>query len=237
MSIGGDSGDKMLDSQKMPDTGCWIKHRPSSIKNRVARGKPGFTLLEITLAVAILGMMSLAIFRFVQSNLIAVRASSDVSAVDAAYSGLRDLLTAEWQSLAPGRSALTGEPFKFNDRQRDEIKWNCGAGPGLLTRYAPGEFTVALRLQPDEKNGRQLDLGLLRKPQDDSGVAEARETWVPLIKNVTSLQIRYFDPRLNAWVDRWADASRLPRLVRLTVGRSDMSVPWEAIIPLGRTPY
>jgi len=45
----------------------------------VAR-RDGFTLLEIMLAVAILAMMSLAIYRFVQSNLAALRASSDASA-------------------------------------------------------------------------------------------------------------------------------------------------------------
>jgi prepilin-type N-terminal cleavage/methylation domain-containing protein len=201
------------------------------------RNSSGFTLLEITLAVAILAMMSLAIFRFVQSNVIALRVSSDVSAADAAYSGLRDLLMTEWQSLAPGRSAMTGEPFKLSDRQRDEIKWDCGAGLGLLTRYAPGEFMVALRLQPETSRRDRLDLGFLRKPQNDSGIGSKDESWVALIKNVRSLQIRYFDPQLNVWVDRWTDASRLPRLVMLTVGRPDMAVPWEAIIPLGRTPY
>ena len=202
-----------------------------------ARNSSGFTLLEVTLAVAILAMMSLAIFRFVQSNLIAVRASSDVSATDAAYSGLRDLLAAEWQSLAPGRAAMGGEPFKLSDRQRDEIKWNSSAGPGLLTRYAPGEFTVALRLQPETGSSGRFDLGVLRMPVNDSGLGPQGESWVPLIKNVNSLRIRYFDPRLNAWIDRWTDASRLPRLVMLTVGRPDMAVPWEVIIPLGRTPY
>ena len=50
----------------------------------------GFTLLEIILAMAILGMMSLAIYRFVQSNLIAVYTSSQVSAAEAPYSELRD---------------------------------------------------------------------------------------------------------------------------------------------------
>src|SRR5271167_1586344 len=57
----------------------------------------GFTLLEVTLAVAILAMMSLAIYRFVQTNLIAIRVSSEASAADARYDGLRDLLTAQWQ--------------------------------------------------------------------------------------------------------------------------------------------
>src|SRR5215472_9985270 len=42
----------------------------------------GFTLLEIMLAVAILGMMALAIFRFVQTNLTALRFSSETAAAD-----------------------------------------------------------------------------------------------------------------------------------------------------------
>ena len=132
---------------------------------------------------------------------------------------------------------MKGEPFKLKDRQRDEINWKCGAGPGLLTRYAPGNFTVVLRLQPENSKSAQLDLGFLRKPQTDSDIGESHESWVPLIKNVNTLQILYFDPRLNTWIDRWSDAVRLPALVKLTVGRGDATTPWEVIIPLSRTPY
>ncbi len=197
----------------------------------------GFTLLEIMLAVAILGMMAMAIFRFVQSNMTALQFSSAVAAEDAQYGGLRDLLTTEWQSLSPIRAGMMGEPFKLNDRERDEIRWNSGAGPGLLTRYAPGEFTVILRLQPDDKKSDQLDLGVLRQPQDDSDNAEGHDTWVPLIKNVTSLEITYFDPNANTWLPQWAGGTRLPSLVKISVGRPDAADPWEAIIPLRRTPY
>lgn len=197
----------------------------------------GFTLLEIMLAVAILGMMAMAIFRFVQSNMTALQFSSAVAAEDAQYGGLRDLLTTEWQSLSPIRAGMMGEPFKLNDRERDEIRWNSGAGPGLLTRYAPGEFTVILRLQPDDKKSDQLDLGVLREPQDDSDNAEGHDTWVPLIKNVTSLEITYFDPNANTWLPQWAGGTRLPSLVKISVGRPNAADPWEAIIPLRRTPY
>jgi hypothetical protein len=195
----------------------------------------GFTLLEIMLAVGILGLMSLAIFRFVQANMTALRLSSDIAARDSQYDGLRDFLTAEWQSLSPQRARLTGEPFKINDRERDVIGWFCSSGPGLLTRYAPGDFKVVLRLQPENEKSDRLDLGLLRKPKDDT--AEGHETWVPLIKNVSSLQISYFNPRFgtNPWVDRWPGGT-LPRLVKITVGRNDAAIPWEAIIPLGRYP-
>ena len=208
--------------------------RPGECTNRRSAG---FTLLEITFAVAILAMMSLAIYRFVQSNLNAIRASSEMSATDAQYDGLRDLLLAQWQSLTPARAGMTGESFKQSDRQRDQIQWTCSDGPALLTRYASGEFVVWMRLQPESNKSDRLDLGFLRKARDDSGIGSERASWVPLIKNVSSLQIRYFDPQLNSWVDRWTDALRLPRLVKVTVGRPDATLPWEAIIPLSRTPF
>jgi hypothetical protein len=189
------------------------------------------------LAVAILGMMSMAIFRFVQSNMTALQFSSITAANDAQYDGLRDLLTTEWQGLTPSRAKMNGDAFKLNDRERDEIRWNSGPGPGLLTRYAPGEFTVVLRLQSGGKKGDELDLGLLRQPQDDSDTEEAPDTWVPLIKNVTSLEITYFDPNANTWLPRWTGGIRLPSLVKISVGRPDAPDPWEAVIPLRRTPY
>jgi type II secretory pathway component PulJ len=208
-----------------------IRYSKFEIRNSI-----GFTLLEIMLAVGILGMMSLAIFRFVQSNMIALYLSSDTAAADAQYDGLRGLLTAEWQSLSPLHANMIGEPFKLSDRERDEIKWSCTAGPGLLTRYAPGEFTVVLRLQPENGKGGRLDLGFLRKAKENSDTGEARETWVPLIKNVTSLEISYFDPNANTWLPRWP-GGRLPSLIKVAVGRADAAVPWETVIPLRRTPY
>ena len=214
-----------------------MKRRIASI-SAVRRRYHGFTLLEIMLAVAILGMMAIAIFRFVQTNLTALRFSSETAAADAQYDGLRDLLTTQWQSLSPLRAKMIGEPFKLNDRERDEIRWNCGAGPGLLTRYAPGEFTVVLRLQPANDKSDRLDLGILRKPQDDSDVAEEHETWVPLIKNVSSLEITLLSIRTrNTWLPRWPGGNRLPSLVKVSVGRPDAADPWEAVIPLRRTPY
>jgi prepilin-type N-terminal cleavage/methylation domain-containing protein len=235
----------------MLDTGCQLDGRddavgraPAPALTAVARYHRsgatkfrGFTLLEITLAVAILGMMSLAIFRFVQTNLTALRVSADVNAAEAQYDGFRNLLMLEWQGLSPRRAGMKGEPFKLNNRQRDQINWNCSNGPGLLTRYAARDFTVSLRLQPENGKSNRLDLGFLRKPQKGSDMGEEDESWVPLIKNVNTLQILYFDPRLNTWIDKWSDGARLPRLIKLAVGRADAAMPWEVIIPLGRTPW
>lgn len=203
--------------------------------NRWPRG--AFTLLEITLAVAILGMMSLAIYRFVSTNLTALRISSENNAVDAQYSGFEKLITAEWQNLPPGQGALTGEPLKLNDRQRDEVTWTCSAGPGLMTRYAAGEYRVSMRLRPMGKDSERMELGLMRKAKGDEEIGEERESWVPLLPEVQSVEIRYFDPRVRQWVDRWADTVTLPRLVKLAIVRTNSAVPWESVIALGRTPF
>jgi len=195
-----------------------------------------FTLLEITLAVTILAMMSFTIYRFVQTNIVAMRVSASVEAADARYDGLRELLMQQLQNLTPGTGALLGDALKVNDRDRDEVTWLCSAGAGLLTRYASGDYRVSLQLRAHDSKTHQLDLGLLRKPKNDSAVSNEHETWIRLIDNVGSLQIRYFDSRLNTWVQRWVDTATLPRLVKVVIGRSDASVPAEIIVPLARTP-
>jgi prepilin-type N-terminal cleavage/methylation domain-containing protein len=195
-----------------------------------------FTLLEITLAVAILGMMSMAIYRFVAANLNVLRISSEENTAEARYSGLINLVATQLQALPSGVGALSGEPFKFNDQPRDEITWICRSGPGLLTRYAPGDFIVSMRLRPVSEKGDRMEIGFMRKPRETAEGETEGTSWVPLLDDVRSLQIRYFDPLLPGWVDKWVDASRLPPLVRLVIGRPDRSAPWESIIALRRTP-
>jgi len=199
------------------------------------RSGPAFTLLEITLAVAILGMMALAIYRFVSTNVTAVRLSTEINETAARYEGLANLLIQQLQALPPGQGALAGEPYKFNGRSRDEMTWVCPAGPGVLTRYAVGQYSVTLRLRPIEGSDK-MELGIVRESEDDDNPVPDDQTWVSLLTDVNSMEIRYFDPRLNAWVDRWTDRGTLPHLVRLTIDRPGSAVPWEAVLPLRRSP-
>jgi prepilin-type N-terminal cleavage/methylation domain-containing protein len=200
------------------------------------RGRAAFTLLEIMLAVAILAMMSLAIYRFVATNLTALRISSEANEIDAQYASFVTLLGEEWSTLPPGSGALLGDALKLEGRPREEITWICGSGPGLMTRYAAGQYRVSMRLRPPSKGSEELDLGVARRSYDPTRKEDGRESWIPLLAHVQSLQIRYFDPRLNSWVDQWSDTITLPRLVKIVIGRADNPVPWEAIIPLARTP-
>ena len=67
----------------------------------------GFTLLEIVLAVAILGLMSVAIYRFVQSNIVALQVSSEATAADA--TAVSNATTLEPGELTPA-SAKSSSP-------------------------------------------------------------------------------------------------------------------------------
>ena len=205
-----------------------------SIAANRSRGQ-AFTLLEIMLAVAILGMMTMTIYRFVASNLTVLRLSTEQNVSEARSTGLIDLITAQLQDLPSGVGALSGEPFKFADRPRDEMTWICGSGPGLVTRYGAGQYVVTMRLQPMSDKSDRMELGLRRKPILTAEGSDEGVTWVPLLSDVQSLQVRYFDLRLNAWVERWPDPSTLPRLVKLMIGRVGRA-PMEVMIPLGRTP-
>jgi prepilin-type N-terminal cleavage/methylation domain-containing protein len=202
---------------------------------RAKERRRAFTLLEIMLAVGILAMMALAIYRFVQTNITALRISSEANAVNMQYSGFANLVTSEWQRLPGGKAAMLGEALKLNDRSRDEISWTTTAGPGLLTRYAAGEYLVTLKMRPVPKQNDRMEIGVERQSKTDNDT-EANGSWVTLLPDVRSLEIHYFDPRLNTWLDKWTDTITLPRLVKLSIGRPNESLPWEAIIALGRTP-
>ncbi len=200
------------------------------------RGRHAFTLLEVTLAMAIFGMMALAIFRFVSTNLTAVRLSSELNEVNAGYEGLVSFLTEQLQSLPPGQGTLLGEPYKLSGRSQDQMTWLCDSGPGVLTRYAAGQYSVTLRLRPIPRSD-EMELGLARESTDDTNPVPEKQSWVSLLGNIMTVEIRYFDPRLNTWVDRWTDRGTLPHLVRLTIMRAGSAVPWEAVLPLKRTPF
>lgn len=194
----------------------------------------GFTLLEILLAVGILGMMAMVVYRFVATNIIALQISTAENAAEAQYNGFIRLVTAQLQDLPTGMGALAGEPYKFNDQSRDEMAWICGGGPGVATRYAPGEWLVRMRLRPMKEGSDKMEIGFLRKPEDALDDSTEGESWVPLLEDVRSMEIRYFDPRVNVWQEKWTDPT-VPPLVRLTVDWAGKP-PREAVIALRRTP-
>jgi hypothetical protein len=126
------------------------------------------------------------------------------------------------------QGAIYGEAHIFNDQPADEMTWICQAGSGLFTRFASGEYKVHLVIRPSKENPSQYDLGVERTPYDKTQLNDPNAAarlgqqmdWVPLIANVNGLEIRYFDQRLNAWVEKWTDPGSLPTMVRVRLWRN-----------------
>jgi hypothetical protein len=185
------------------------------------------------LAVMILGLVAGAIYRFVVVDLRAIKLSTDDTAEKGAAGALISVLHEEFSNLAPGEeNALLGEAHKFNGKASDQVEWITQAGNGLFTEDASGSWKVTLILRPQE-NSNTYTLGVLRQVQPDNNSKE--QHWLPLLPNVDAIEIRYFDPRLNAWLEKWSDPQSRPSLVRVRIWRTDQDVPYESVIELPPT--
>ena len=198
----------------------------------------GFTLLEVLLAVAIMALATLGIFRFVKSTLGAVTSSQSETEDQLAVERLVSLVQEEFYDLpARGQTNIQGESLKLNGADFDSIEWRSRGGPGLMTTAATGEYRVKLRIQPIEKNSSKYEIGFWRRPAllDTAGglVAGGSDddaTWVPLLQNVASLRLRYWDSRLGQLLDSWRDPTVKPAFVIMTITPEGDDTPYEAVL-------
>jgi type II secretory pathway component PulJ len=196
------------------------------------------TILEVVLAVAILSMISVALFQFVRSTLKAIALSSEDVNNRLAVERLVDLVQEELYALpARGQSTLLGKAVKLSGRDVDTLEWRSKGGPGLMTTAAKGEYQVRLRIKPIARDSSHYEIGVEREQvieETDGGLVAAAGTakpdWIPLIPDAKSMRVRFFDPRLNTEVDQWNDPAARPSYVRLSIAREDDEVPLEAVV-------
>ncbi|MCX6982176.1 MAG: prepilin-type N-terminal cleavage/methylation domain-containing protein [Verrucomicrobia bacterium] len=204
---------------------------------RVPR-RHGFTLLEVMLAVAIIGFTTVGIFRFVQSTVRAVAVSVEDTEEQLRVDRLVALVQEEFYSLpARGQTNIQGESIKLNGADFDSIEWRSRGGPGLMTTAVSGEYRVKLRIQPVEKNSNKYEIGYWRRPallETDGGLvaggSDKDATWVPLLQRVSAMRIRYWDSRLGQLLDSWRDPTARPAFVILSITREGDDVPYEAVL-------
>jgi len=198
----------------------------------------GFTLIEVMVAVLILSLTSLGIFGFIRSTLRAVASSVEDTERQLAVERLVALVQEEFYSLpARGQANIQGEGVKLNGVDFDSIEWRSRGGAGLMTTAATGEYRVKLRIQPVEKFSTKYEIGLWRRPAllDTAGGliaggSDKDATWVPLLPNVTSLRLRYWDHRLGQLLDQWRDPSVRPAFVIISIIQEGEETPHEAVL-------
>lgn len=204
--------------------------RRSFLASAASRKRRGFTLIEVMVAALIISLLVMTIYRFLSANLTAIRISTEVTSTREELNGLVSFLQTLLEDLPQKQQGvLIGNPNKIHDLASDEMQWVCRAGHGLLTMSAPDEYRVTLAIQPVEKTSSELEIGLRRQLSTSD---EHTYNWLSLIRPAAALEIRYFDPRLNAWIDRWSDINVRPSLVRFRIWRTADQPPLEAILPV-----
>jgi prepilin-type N-terminal cleavage/methylation domain-containing protein len=199
----------------------------------------GFTLLEVVLAVAILGMTSVGIFKFVQSNLRAIKYSVEDADEVLSVERLVALVQEELYDLPirGNNGSLTGIPLPSQGRDFDTLEWSSRGGPGLMTTAATGEFRTRLMMKPMSDKSSGYEIGFRRQPVllDSAGGlvqggSDKDATWVPLLTHANGLRIRYWDARLGQLIDSWRDPSARPTFVVLSILKEGETFPYEAVL-------
>jgi prepilin-type N-terminal cleavage/methylation domain-containing protein len=191
----------------------------------------GFTLLEIMLAVAIMALIGIGIYRFVASTMTAVQVSTITDQEHSVVTAFADYLSAQMLALPSAKAgAITGEAHRFSGVSSDELQWIGRAGSSLLTRHAGGEWTVTLTTKP--LDGGEYELGMRR--QDIRHQRDA--DWLPLFRRVKGFEVRYFDPARKDWMEKWTDTQARPSLVKVKLWRGPEAFEWVLPIPAKAQP-
>ena len=186
-----------------------------------------FTLLEVLLAVTILALVGLSIYKFVETTISAVQVSTKVNQEQSLRDSFAGYLHHQMLALPAARAgALTGESHRFNGISCDELSWIARPGSSLLTRHASGEWQVTLTTKQLE--GGEYEMGLRR--QDIQ--RQHNPVWLPLLRPVNGFEVRYFDPSRKEWIEKWEDPQNRPSLVKVKLWRSRATQPSEWIFPV-----
>lgn len=172
----------------------------------------GFTLIEMTVALALLGLVSVLIFeslRFGQRSYeSATHKGAAVWEVFAAQRLLRNLVEEAYPQQS-GDSMSRAEPGLQGDAQRMSVTAPAPLAMGGAGNY---RYEVALRANPAGEN----DLVIRWRAQmlDSVGAGASNAAEEILLKRVAGLRLSY--QNATGWSERWGEPG-LPRLVRMQV--------------------
>ena len=192
---------------------------PSTVRHRSA-----FTMVEILIAIGILGLVIAAIY----SSWTAILRASKVG-MDAAAAAQRARIAVRTleDSLASAESFQQGQRYYgFVAENGTEASLSFVA---RLAKSFPrgGKFgdldvrRVTFSLEPGPDSSSQLVLRqtpLLMEPD-----ADEKDHPLVLAKNVKEFEMEFWDTRLNDWVDEWKQTNQLPKAVKVVLRLTDNS--------------
>jgi type II secretory pathway component PulJ len=174
----------------------------------------GYLLLEVLLALAVLSISVVMIFRIIQTTLKATADITFLQTQQRKVDGISQLLRRNFESMPQSCTFQTrsvngslelifrSAPFNFS--------W-------VTSKANFGTVVIASRRLP---NGR-LALTVLQESGDAlnsyvDGSNEKKGEWFPLVDDAEQLSWRFFDGQAEKWTSDWPNPSTKPSLVELT---------------------
>jgi prepilin-type N-terminal cleavage/methylation domain-containing protein len=190
-------------------------------KPRADRRRRGFTLVEVMLAVTILGLIITAVYSTWSAALMAWRRGGDASEVFQRQRIVMDTLTELAQSVVfyPSQPDLYAVTAKSRPNWGDTVSFVTASDVLLPPSEAidAGMRRVTISMEQDEY-GRKY-LAIVNAPAvsvDQTNITAALQAHV-LSMDVSGFYVRFLDPRSNTWVDSWDETNLIPLALEFTL--------------------
>jgi len=186
------------------------------------RGRRGFTLLEVVLAVAILALLAGGVTGIVRMALSSTAEIEETESRTRAFAAFFELCERSFSSLPAGASiSRTASPAEgFASALPAEVVFREAPAAFAIDDHDLffGEIALAVRPQPDG----DLVLGTsYRRIDRQTGQTVPPDRWIPLLRNLRSVEWSFYDFRTGKWQAGWTDTAQRPGLVRVTIAPAD----------------
>lgn len=192
------------------------------------RGRRGLTLMEITLAVAILAMVGAVTWGSIARSFDAYETVTDI---DARYHNVRVAMNRMAKELSMayltssrrhrGPERVVVQHFKYEDSSPLPVLHFATFAHQVFLKDAKesDQAEISYFGENDPEEDGVINLMRREAPRIDGDWDEGGRAYV-LAENVKGFELRFFDPRKDDWVDEWdtespEHAGRLPTLVEI----------------------
>ena len=180
----------------------------------------GFTLLEVILAVTILGLVISAITATWHAGLSGWKRSSSISDSFQRERIVMGTLEALTKSIiyAPSQDALYDINFEHDQQAGDSVSFVTGSDILLppAESIAAGLRRVTIALQRDSRH--RPFLGIANAPALAPSEDAPESVWHVLSADVCGFGVRFRDPRDGSMVDKWDESNLVPSAIEYTIG-------------------
>lgn len=212
-----------------------------------SRRRAAFTLMEIVIAMTILGMITGTLFALIQGS---VKGAAEIERIQRENDSINrflDLCRKTFTTL-PSTATLTLSLLDPNSPTTSGQELTISGAPhsfGFGFNPLSYQDTI-LGLRPDpggatDQNGAALNYLCLSREDlipktDESGLAMRQETeglsapdeqgryWMPLLPEVASLKWRFFKEDDEIWLEEWSESS-WPALIEVQLLMKDRTLP------------